>query len=55
MCPKCHGIGRYLTNPFVGAWKVNPCCQVSDKSETNTHLDKIIEWCEQVEKTLSVK
>lgn len=24
-CPKCNGTGTYYTQPFTGAWKVNPC------------------------------
>jgi hypothetical protein len=55
MCPKCHGTGKYITEPFAGVWKVNPCCQVSDKSEVGKRLTKIIEWCEQHEPTKAIK
>lgn len=29
-CSNCRGMGRYYSQPFPGAWEVNPClCEAS--------------------------
>jgi uncharacterized membrane protein len=44
MCPKCQGTGRYITEPFAGAWKVNPCdCQIYSKEEFNKRIQSLRE------------
>lgn len=55
MCPKCYGTGRYLTEPITGVWKVNPCCQIQSRKETEERMNKIIEWCESHERNQSIK
>lgn len=48
MCEKCNGTGKNVTQPFPGAYKIQPCqCKSCNIQAVNDHMDKIIKKCEQ--------